>query len=135
MKIPHNTTTLFFCIFFLILGCTAASKEKPAVRDVSVKITVPDMGWKISIEEVYRVGDEILVIAALSRKPGMAAQMITAISDTVTLAADPSLPVQSFVTGKTWNWDGDESCVFINSKNEIRDKLKGGTQLYKKGGL
>ena len=106
-----------------------ASTEADQGQDIFVAVTAPDLGWKIRIMDVYRVGDELWVISQLSRHPGPAGQAITQVTDTIRLAA-PALPVRHYILGKTWNWDNKEPYIFLTSRDDISGKLETGTCLY-----
>ena len=118
----------------LLMGlmlCPAAASAGDINHDIIVKLTVPDRAWKISIEEVYRVKDEIWVISLLERSPMMAAQVISTVTDKVSLTA-PDLPEKHFILGKTWNWENKEPYTFLKDRKEIETQLKTASLLYKK---
>jgi len=125
---------LFFaCIFIagtMASSCATACSE---VREFSVEMMVPDMGWKIEIREICRVGDELWVISILEREPGMAAQMMATVSDSVRVFA-PDLPTKVFVSGKTWEWENTESYVFVENLDEVKEKLKKGERIFSRNG-
>ena len=100
-------------------------------RNIEVRLKVPDMGWRIRIEEIHRMGGELWVISSLHRHPGMAAQAITTISDNIRMRL-PDGPVQHVIVGKTWKWENREPYMFINDWEEIRSRLKSGQMLYQK---
>jgi len=100
-------------------------------KDISVTVTVPDMGWKVHIQGVYQVDGELWVVSILTRTPGIAGQIITTVSDTVTVTA-PNLPIKHFLLGKTWTWQNKEGHVFIQNIKEIEDRLKAGKQLFRR---
>jgi len=112
--------------------CTYACTVGPAkTKDISVAVTVPDLGWRIRIQEIYQVGEELWVISVLSRIPGVAAQMVTTVSDTVS-ATVPVLPVKHVVLGKTWGWRNKEDYVFVTNIREIDEHLKAGKLLFQR---
>ena len=100
------------------------------LQAISVKVTVPDLGWFINIDEIYKVEGELWVISVLHRTPGMFGQQITTKSDTVKVPHS-SLPVKHFVLGKTWGWQNEEPYVFLNSRGEIAEELESGKLLFK----
>lgn len=126
-------------ILFLaaVIGCagnSAAVSPERADRDISVSLTVPDTGWRIVIQEIYQTDGELAVISRLSRRDGMAAQMITTASDTVRVIA-PELPVKHYILGKTWAWQNAEPAIFLKSMDELGADVLKGTRLYsRKGG-
>ena len=64
------------------------------MREISIKITVPDPAWSVSIKEIYIVDKELWVISELVHAPVMAAQIITTATDKVTVKA----PLASYKT-------------------------------------
>ena len=102
------------------------------LQAISVKLTVPDLGWIINIEEAYKIEGELWVISALHRSPGMFGQQITTKSDTVKVPYS-SLSVKHFVLGKTWGWQNEEPYVFLNSRDEIAEELESGKLVFKNG--
>jgi hypothetical protein len=116
------------CLLTLLLGTTAWAGD----REITVELTVPDASWEIAIDGVYRVGDELWVIAAVSQNPDiMGAQVISTIQAALVLDA-PDLPEQYFVLGKTWNWPNQESYRFLDSLKPIEAELKSGKLLYRR---
>ncbi len=113
-----------------ILACTHVHGADELVKkqDISISVSVPDMGWKINIQEVWQVEKELWVISVLSRSSDMAAQMMTNVSDSVT-AETHFFPVRHYVLGKTWKWKNKEPYVFLNNRKEIEEKLKKGKRL------
>ena len=106
------------------------SREKN-MREISIKITVPDPAWSVSIREVYIVDKELWVISELIREPVMAGQIITTTTDKVTLKA-PLLPIKHYVLGKTWKWKNEENIVFPNSRKIIDQHLLKAKKIFEK---
>ncbi|MCP4107320.1 MAG: hypothetical protein GY749_17550 [Desulfobacteraceae bacterium] len=120
----------FLLLTVTILACTHVQGADQMLKkqDISVSVSVPDMGWKIKIQEIWQVEKELWVISVLNRSSDMAAQMMTNVSDSVT-AETPSFPVRHYVLGKTWKWKNKEPYVFLNDRKEIEGKLKKGKRL------
>ena len=131
-----KTLNIFFILVssFILTGCSTNTTkyDYDAVQAISVKVTVPDLGWIINIDEVYKVEGELWVISVLHRPPGMFGQQITTKSDTVKVPCS-SLPVKHFVLGKTWGWQNKEPYVFLNNRDEIAEKLESGKLVFKNG--
>jgi hypothetical protein len=95
-----------------------------------VELAVPDTTWSVAIDKVYRVGDELWVISHVSRDPDMmGAQVISTVRASLEIAA-PDLPVQNFITGKTWTWENSEGHTFIEDLKQIDAELQTGRRLY-----
>jgi zinc protease len=124
---------LFVLIFCLMacMGMQVQSSETDLKQDVTVKLQVPDSGWRIRILEIHKVNKELWVISEVYRMKGMAAQVISTVEDTVTVPVS-DLPVTHFVIGKTWNWSDGSPYTFIGSKDEIMKNLNAGECLYKR---
>ena len=117
----------------LLLFINSAAAQKRS-RDISVSLTAPDAGYQLQISEVYELPERLIVIAAVSRRPDiMAAQVMTDLSSTVTVTAEPALPVEYFVLGKSWSWQ-KEPYMFIRDKAEIADRLKAARRIYPAAG-
>jgi len=100
-------------------------------REISVALTVPDPSWTISIEEVWQVGDELWVLAAVMRDPEvMAAQVISTVQVSIKTAA-PDLPMKYFITGKTWSWDNEEQFTFLKDREKLEEALGSGRLIYR----
>ena len=96
----------------LLLHITAWGADE---KEITVRLTVPDVAWAIAIDEVHRVGNELWIISTVSRKPDlMGAQVISTVQASLKLVA-PDLPMRYFVIGKTWNWKNEEPYTFIEN--------------------
>ncbi|ETW99238.1 MAG: hypothetical protein ETSY1_15780 [Candidatus Entotheonella factor] len=107
---------------------TSGSQAGDAIQEITVSVMVPDLGWRVSIREVFVVGRELWVISALSRGEGMAGQMMTTVTDGVSLAAPP-LPIKHFIVGKTWGWENTEPYTFLSDTHAIASRLRQGQRL------
>ena len=130
------------CLAFTCPGLSYAIEEgisnavvnftgEKQLREISIALTVPNPAWTLSIREVWIVGDELWVISRLTRVSDMAAQVITTVSDKITIMT-PNLPIKHYVVGKTWNWGGQGGHVFIESRDVLKDDLRSGERIYKK---
>lgn len=141
----NRPALLFTALIVVVGGCSPESssqaersppsREPPATQqEVEVSLQVPDLGWAVRIERVYRLEDELRVFSRLSRSEGMAGQAISTVSDSVPIKA-PDLPVRHYIIGKTWNWENDEPYVFLDDDDvdEFEDDLEGAELLYSSG--
>ena len=113
----------------VLLFCTTAwgADEK----EITVKLTVPDAAWTLTIDEVHMVGNELWVISTVSQNPDMmGAQVISTVQASLRLEA-PDLPMKYFIIGKTWDWKNEEPYTFINDLSQIEKDLKSGKLLYR----
>jgi len=113
------------------MGMQIQSSETDLKQDITIKLQVPDSGWRIRILEIHKVNKELLVISEVYRMKGMAAQAISTVEDTVAVPVS-DLPVTHFIIGKTWNWLDGSPYTFIGSKDEITKDLKSGECLYER---
>lgn len=99
-------------------------------RKFTINLQAPTPAYSVKIESVYVVGQEIFVICKLSEKEGMATQVITEISDSVTLKL-PDISPQFYVIGKKIG-PATPGVTFINSIADIQAKLDVGMQEWPK---
>ncbi|WOO42137.1 hypothetical protein [Rubellicoccus peritrichatus] len=149
----RNLATCLFCILtsLLLLGC--GNSDEPAIKvdeakvpkptdesgsvqlakqDFTIKFSAPSPAWSVKISEIWVVGEEIWVISDLSKKDGMAAQVITEISDSVTVEA-PKIGVVYYLVGQTGGWKPDVPGVkLILNKDQIAAGLEKGFQIWPK---
>jgi len=119
-------------LLWLLVGFLCTTAWGAGGVEIAVELTVPDAAWKVTIDEVYRVGDELWVISTIFRDPDvMGVQVISTVRASLKLDA-PELPVKHFVTGKSWDWQNHEPYVFIDDRLQIDDKLKEGSLLYRR---
>ena len=122
---------ILMVLWLALSAITAGAEEK----QLEVQLTVPDSAWKISIDSVHQVNQEIWVVSTVSRDPDlMGAQVISTITATVNIDAD-DLPVKHFVIGKTWNWENEENDTFIKDQKQIEKDLATGKVLYQRAKL
>jgi hypothetical protein len=127
---------IFLIIMLLSATACMGMRENHATESVrqkvSVSVPVPDSGWRVTIQEVNRVGQELWVVSELRHRDGMAAQVISTVTDSVEVSAD-SLPVIHYVIGKNWPWTakGDAN-KYIDSADDIPGEIRTGECLYKK---
>lgn len=133
----HRLFVILTC--FLIMGCAernepqntqeAIPEDNMQNREIQISLQAPDAGWSVQIEEVYLMDQEIWVLAQLHRQEGMAAQMITTVSDSVIVEA-PNWPVKVFILGKTWGWENEEPYEFLENDDNFIDWTRGRKIIY-----
>lgn len=109
-----------------------SSDSSADTRTVQVRLDAPDAAWRVQIERVYRTADSLVVISRLSRTDGMAAQVISAVSDQVEISAEQTLPIRHYILGKTWKWGDKGNYVFIDSEADLGDALANAEQIYER---
>jgi len=116
-------------VLLLALSALTVSAEE---KQIEVRLTVPDAAWKIAVDSVHQVNQEIWVVSTVSRDPDlMGAQVISTVTARVKVSAG-DLPVKHFVIGKTWNWKNEENYTFIKDLKQIGKDLTAGKVLYKR---
>lgn len=113
--------------FFLILAMSQQTHAQAST--VSVRLKVPDGGWKIQISQVYQTRSHLLAVSELKRHSGPAIQVISEVKDSVKVRA-PKLPVQHFVLGKTWNWPNKGPYTFVSGPKEFSKHIAGAKLIY-----
>jgi len=139
LKVEMKTllrTLLITLLLGLFPGCATQGDEEEAnsndmeMQTIYMEMQVPDANWKLAIEEIYEVDDELWVIAQLNREPGNAAQVITDVFDTVGVFSLPK-PIRYYVIGKTWSWgNSDDGFNYIAKRTVLNDDLVFGKLLY-----
>jgi len=115
---------LLVIIFF---STTAASANE---QQIKVKLTVPDTTWTITIQEIYKVGNEVWVISYVSQNPDTIGAQVISIAQTSLKIQLPDLPLKNFIIGKMWDWENTEPYTFITDLKQIEKDLNSGVRLY-----
>lgn len=110
----------------------AAATNSTRSNTISVRLDTPNPGWQIQIEKIYRSGKNLMVISRLSQRETMAAQVITAVADSVDIPVELDLPVRHYIIGKTWNWGDTGNYTFIDSMAAFGTALKKAELIYSK---
>lgn len=102
------------------LGAPPAQQPQQTVdQKVAIRLETPDSGWKVQILQIKQVNNELWVLSALSHEGDVAATVITAVSDAVTVKVPEKLPVRHFVLNKTWEWKNKEDVQFIRAVPDL----------------
>lgn len=121
-------TKMLIGVLLALIGAGAAAAEE---KQIELQLDVPDSAWKIAIDSVYQVKNELWVVATVSRNPdAMGAQVISTLKASVKVNADAALPVKYFVIGKTWGWKGEEAVTYLQDLKDIEKDLLAGQKLY-----
>ncbi|MDP0501780.1 MAG: hypothetical protein Q7P63_16925 [Verrucomicrobiota bacterium JB022] len=113
-------------------GSTTPSEQERAwaERTFTATLQVPTPAHSISIQEVWQVRDQVWIWARVAHSEGMAAQVITESTDSVTLQAPPG-NARYFVSGITWNWgELPEGYQRVTDEQPFQPETQGGTKLY-----
>jgi zinc protease len=107
---------------------SAPAKTSP----ISIRLDVPDAGWRVHIEQVILSKDRIFVLSSLERNPEkIAAQVISTTSDSVAIDERyANLPVKHYVVGKTWNWGDTGEYTFVQSNKPISEAFQDAEILF-----
>ncbi|GHB93902.1 hypothetical protein [Cerasicoccus arenae] len=143
-------TTALVALSLCFAACGGDKNEKPFIelppenhpsdmsgtvevtdRAYTIKLQAPTPAYAVKIESVWVVGDEIWVISKLSEKTsGMVAQVVTEISDSVSLKLPDISPVY-YVIGKQIGPD-QVGVKFIDSLSVIQEGMNTGEQVWPK---
>ena len=120
-------------VAFAGAGCSkpalSVPADKAAPAPFAIRVTVPDGGWKLRVERVIELKEEIWVLAQLRREPGPGVQMIQEVEAAVPVTL-PNKKVRVFVAGKTWAWANSESHEFVSSLESVLRQAGSGRTLY-----
>ena len=142
---------LLSSLIALLAGCNKSKQEDPLFKvdeakvphpgnvsgtihlvqkPLKLSIQAPSPAWGLKITEVWGVGEELWVLAELTEKEGMFPQVITEISDSVTIEAPNLEPVYS-VIGSTGGWTFDGPTVkLIANRSLIEKGLEAGFPIW-----
>lgn len=109
-----------------------SDEPKENTQKLTVRLDSPNPSWSIQMMEVYRVGDELITISELSAKEGMAAQVISTITDSVTIQGKEASSIKHYILGKTWDWGDTGEYHFIKSRKDLPASLKNGELIFSK---
>lgn len=130
----HPLTTLSFVCFLAVAGVSHAGEAADArsARSIAVEVRAPDGGWVLAIDEVWKVDNQLVVVAKASRPENLlGARMVCTIEDTVS-GAFPDLPARYVVLGKTWKNPGDADATLLDEKSELYRNRRKGERLFKR---
>lgn len=127
---------LLACLTLLFVACQPQPQAAPPsdspesqpeatksqIQEAVATVQTPTAGWKLELLSAHRVDEEYWCVFRLIPPAGMAAQVISEVSETARFLG-PDLPSRIFVLGKTWNWESEANATFIRSLNEITDEL------------
>jgi hypothetical protein len=127
---PHtNVYALRSNVKWHVKGSKA--QQSTGSTKVTIKLQVPDGGWRVQITQVHQTKTGLMAVSELSRVPGMAIQMISTVQDSVEVQT-PVLPVKHLVLGKTWGWENQEPHTFLKDKGQLAKQLTGAKQIYQR---
>lgn len=91
-------------------------------KAVTVRIDVPNPGWKIDIIGLHLKDNKLLVVSRASHSGGPSAQVISkAESKVMTDAAKAELPRKHYLLGREWNWGKGYTAI---SEDELKALVK-----------
>lgn len=103
---------------------TITQQQNTVTHELTLQTPTP--GWKLEPLFLYQMGNELWCLHQLTGPEGMAAQMISSTSDSITFVppSDSNLPIKHFVVGKTWNWNGNPEVTFLDSLEDFTNQVK-----------
>ena len=111
----------------------AASTPKNEEQLISLRIDAPNPSWKLAIQAVYAKDDRLIVVAQLQKAAdGIFPQVITAVHDSVTIAASDQTQTDFYILGKTWDWGERPNQFAIESITDIDAVLQDAQVLFKR---
>lgn len=124
MKITLFVKTIALVLLAAAVLSQAAIGEEEEARRIVVKCDAPATNYKIEIESVWRVGNELWAVSKISKIGDLGGAAITPVRDEVSVMADADLPLKHYISGKTWNWWEGVDCTFIDSKAALLKQMK-----------
>lgn len=109
--------------WFLLAASLTQGTSQLSAQTITVALDTPDSTWRIKIERVYEVFDELWIVARVQRVGQVGAAVITRVSDSVKVQSDKR-KFQYFVLGKDWNWQGSQPYQYVDEQ-ELTRRLEG----------
>ncbi len=118
-------TVVALTLTALAVSFTLTSASFAEERKVKVEFDAPATNYRVKIQEVHRVGDQLWVISKVSTAGDFGGSAITRVSDEIEIDAPEELPVIHKVLGKTWNWGKDtKNLQYVAKRAELDKALK-----------
>ena len=101
-----------------------------AERTILVEAEVQDEMHDLTIEEIYAVNDQLLVLSRLEPTGEPLDEQSVQVADRLVLNAPDNLTIRHYIIGEppAGNVNGDYT--FIQSRTEIEDRLQNGRAIY-----
>ena len=111
----------FIVVTFIALTARFSSAEP---QQIHVGFSVPASNYKVKIQKVYQVGDEVWVVSKVT-SDGFGLQVISTAGDDITLDEKVDGKVIHKVLGKSWNWGKDTDTVhYVEDAKAFKDELE-----------
>jgi hypothetical protein len=98
-------------------------------RTITVESEIAGTDKEIAIEEIYAVGDRLIVISRLNDLGTDLGDEIVRVSDRVVLNA-PDMDVRHYIVGDRPSGEFNENYTYLRDRNDIADRLRDGRQIY-----
>lgn len=100
-------------------------------QKVTVRLDTPDAGWSLAIDQIFQLNDNLIVISKLKREGDMAAQVISTVSDTVSIpVVDEGTIIRHYILGRTWDWGDKANYSFIENLDPLQSAIQQGELVY-----
>ena len=119
----RRSTIFACCLFFMSLCALSVAAEG---QKIAVGFDVPASNYKVQIQQVYQVGDEVWVVSKVTGG-GFGLQVISTAKDEITLDEKVEGAVIHKVLGKNWNWGKDTKTL-----QYVADPMALGEEMKKK---
>ena len=115
----HSTYSL--ALAFLMASAAGISAEEQKIK---ISFQVPAANYAVRIQEVHQVGEEVWVISQIT-STGFGVQVISDVSDSISLNEEVEGKVIHKVLGKTWNWGKDtQNLQYVADAKGLKEQLK-----------
>ena len=123
-------------VVFSLSFCFSAGAASPPVavppegEKVEVAIDAPATNYRIQIQEIRKVGEELWVLSEVSTLGGLGGAAITTVRDSV-IIEKTGLPQKHFVAGKSWGWAEPKTVTYLPEGEGMTDeKWKAGKVVW-----
>lgn len=109
-------------------GETAEKTERTIVVEAEIKEEMHEM----SINKVYATDDNLIVLAELNSTGEQLQDQTVRVSDQLIISTSEDLDVEKYIVGSRPEGDYNMQYEFINSENEMSDRLSDAKLIYSK---
>ena len=116
---------LILLAFFLLVMEPVPEGEKTLI---ALSFDAPNPSYSVTVDSINEVREEIFVLAKVTKKEGMVAQVITKIADSAAIPKTAK-PIRYFVTGPLWSWFDDEKITVLEDERAYRELVFDATRI------
>lgn len=125
------TKVVLFSVFASACLAVSAKAEDPLKIEVAVK--VPATNYKIQIEEVRKVGEELWVLSRVFFDEEIGGDLVIEVKDKI-FVRPVGFPVKHFVMGSEWSRTDPKTETYLPEERMADEKWKDAEVIWKRAG-